>query len=122
MALQASGDYHYCDAGLDIWRSCGFYEYYQIGSDDEADDTEDGSRKSRELIATGLNSPWGMLYQFAKETGWSMHDILWKVSRPNLLLMMADRPNFKSKGEVVEKGEGKELASMLASKFSNGTH
>jgi len=62
-----------------------------------------------------------MLYQFAKETGWSMHDILWKVSRPNLLLMMADRPNFKKKGEVVEKGEGKELASMLASKFSNGT-
>jgi hypothetical protein len=121
VALQASRDLHDGHHSVDLWRSSGFYEYYQIGSDDEADDTEDGSGKSRELIATGLNSPWGMLYQFAKESGWSMHDILWKVSRANLLLMMADRPNFKKRSEVTQKGEGQELASMLASKFSNGT-
>ncbi|UAB84975.1 hypothetical protein INR75_02795 [Zunongwangia sp. SCSIO 43204] len=42
-----------------------------------------------------MHSPWGMLYQLVHETGWSWHTILWKVTRANLLLMMADRSNFK---------------------------
>jgi hypothetical protein len=63
-----------------------------------------------------MHSPWGMLYQICKETGWTWHYVLWKVSRPNLMLMMADRPNFKNSKDVVKKVDGKGLGSMLKNK------
>jgi hypothetical protein len=38
-----------------------------------------------------MHSPWGIFFQIIKETGWSLHYVLWKISRTNLMLMMADR-------------------------------
>ena len=42
-----------------------------------------------------------------------MHDVLWKVSRANLMLMMADQAQWKNSKDVVKKVDGKGLASML---------
>lgn len=52
-----------------------------------------------------------MLYQIVKETGWSWHYILWKVSRANLLLMLADQSNFKTikKTEEAKADTGENL-------------
>ena len=73
----------------------GFYKYYQIGTSDEANNTEDGSTDAGELIQVGINSPWGIFFEIIKETGWSWHDVLWNVNRANLMLMMSDRSRFK---------------------------
>lgn len=63
-----------------------------------------------------------MLYQIVHDTGWSWHYILWKVSRANLLLMMADRSNFKHiKGEEAEIEEsGADLFNRMKSKKDLG--
>ncbi|WP_425628875.1 hypothetical protein [Cellulophaga lytica] len=42
------------------------------------------------------------MFQIVKETGWTWHYILWKVTRANIMLMMADRSHFKS-GEKQEQ-------------------
>jgi len=60
-----------------------------------------------------MHSPWGLLYQIVKETGWTWHQVLWKVSRTNMLMMMADRPNFISKKAAPEKKSGGDLAAQL---------
>jgi hypothetical protein len=46
-----------------------------------------------------------------KETGWSWHDVLWKVSRANWMLMLADRPGFKKAKK--KKVSPKELRRIL---------
>ncbi|MDO6808084.1 hypothetical protein Q4603_05675 [Zobellia galactanivorans] len=60
-----------------------------------------------------MHSPWGMLYQFMKETRWSLNDLLWKVTLVNLMLMMADRPNYKKREEVALPDSGKNLAARF---------
>jgi len=47
-----------------------------------------------------------------------MHEILWKVSRANLMLMMADRPNFKhvKKEDQVIKETGADLKNRFKPK------
>jgi len=63
-----------------------------------------------------MHSPWGVIYQIVKETGWSWHYILWKVSRANIMLMIADRSVFKTKPDGEEKvveDTGQGLAKRL---------
>ncbi len=60
-----------------------------------------------------MHSPWGTLYQLIKETGWTRHEILWNISHANLMLMMADRPNFKKQEEVAVPDTGAGLASRF---------
>lgn len=57
-----------------------------------------------------------MLYQIVKETGWSWHYVLWKISRANILLMVADQSNVKSVAEGEEEPI-KASGSALASKY-----
>lgn len=56
-----------------------------------------------------------MLYQVVKETGWSWHTVLWRISRPNLIMLLADRPQMmrEKKAEKVKEVSGKELARAL---------
>ncbi len=46
-----------------------------------------------------------MIYQIVHDTKWSLHEVLWKVSRANLLLMMADRSNFMNTKDIEEVKE-----------------
>jgi len=64
-----------------------------------------------------------MLHQIIKETGWTWHYVLWKVSRANILLMMADRSHisYKKKGtgaydEPVKMDTGAGFAERLKNK------
>lgn len=65
-----------------------------------------------------MHSPWGVLFEIIKETGWTRHYVLWKVSRANLMLMMADRSRLK----YGQKGDAEEAelstGSSLAKKFN----
>lgn len=50
-----------------------------------------------------------MIFQIVKETGWTYHQVLWKVSRANIMMMLADRSEFKEAKDVVVESTGKEL-------------
>lgn len=64
-----------------------------------------------------MNSPWGVLYHLVKETGWSLHTLLWKVSRINLDMMLLDQPGSKYVKNKYAKGSGKDLAAKLRAKM-----
>jgi hypothetical protein len=67
----------------------------------------------------GLHSPWGMLFEIIKQTGWTWHYVLWKVSRANLLLMIADQAYIKTKKEPkVKEGNGASLFQKIKSKHA----
>lgn len=55
-----------------------------------------------------MHSPWGVKFQILKETNLSWHEAMWKVSRANQLLMLADRSSFKEKSKLVIVESGKE--------------
>ncbi len=42
----------------------------------------------------GSHSPFGILWQIASATGWSLRHIMWKVNYQTLLLMAADAPRY----------------------------
>lgn len=64
-----------------------------------------------------MNSPWGILFQIIKETGWTLHDVLWKISRTNIMLMMADRSQARY-GKNNEEEEAIEMSgSELLKKY-----
>jgi hypothetical protein len=50
-----------------------------------------------------MHSPWGKIYAIMKDTGYTMHEIMWKVSWINLQLMQADSPAFRSKNKSAIK-------------------
>lgn len=58
-----------------------------------------------------MHSPFGFYYQVAKEFGWSMHEILWKVPRAQLQLMLADKPHLKKLR--VKKGTKAKLQELF---------
>jgi len=118
MALQAKRNFWHRDHAAALWWHCGFYKYYQIGSDDEDDEPETGSGDTGELIQTGMHSPWGTIYQIVKETGWSWHYVLWKVSRLNIMLMMADRPGFR-RGKKVKRVSSQDMAAHYRAKYGS---
>jgi hypothetical protein len=67
-----------------------------------------------------MNSPFGVLYQIVKETGWTMHYILWKVGWSTIMMMLADRPGFKKgkgKEKEVKKGSSADLKNLIKRKY-----
>lgn len=41
-----------------------------------------------------MNSSWGVIFQVVKETGWSWHYVLWKISWFNIQMMIKDQPSY----------------------------
>lgn len=58
----------------------------------------------------GSHSPFGLLWQIASTTGWSLHYLMWKVNYPTLLLMASDAPRYVQKKKKQQKGKGNALA------------
>jgi len=77
----------------------------------------------------GSHSPFGFIWQIASQTGWSVHDILWKVPYPTLLMMMSDAPRYltaeelkrqKVKGKGLKvKNEGQNALGFFQTRLSN---
>ena len=81
----------------------GFREYYRIvGGDEsaEADDSEPLKEGELRTKYEGSHSLFGMLWQVAQATGWSVDYMLWGVNWETLVLMLADAPRYvKVKGK-----------------------
>lgn len=75
-----------------------FSDYYQLGGTDQPDETEFEPIRKRELkgYTEGPHSPFGLVWQVATATGWTLRYILWRVPYPLLLLMAQDAPRYVS--------------------------
>lgn len=91
-----------------------FYDYYQLGGNDESDETELEPFKQRELkgYTEAPHSPFGLVWQVATATGWTIDYILWKVPYPMLLLMAKDTPRYIS----VEEQNKRKYKEMMKKK------
>ena len=80
-------------------RHPGFYIYYSLGRGYESVSAREPTKKSdkRELrtVLEGSHSPFGIIWQIASATGWSVHYILWRVNFQTLTLMLADAPHYE---------------------------
>nr|WP_302830029.1 hypothetical protein [uncultured Bacteroides sp.] len=61
------------------------------------------------------HSPFGLVWQVATATGWSIDYILWKVPYPMLLLMAKDAPRYVS-AEERKKRKYKEMMKKMQKK------
>jgi hypothetical protein len=52
-----------------------------------------------------MHSPWGFLFAVIKETGWKWHYVLWKVSKLNIMLMLADQPQWKNEKDIIQRSD-----------------
>lgn len=66
-------------------------------------------QKKRELKSRweGSHSPFGIIWQVAAETGWSMYYIKWKINYQTLL-MKADVPRYIEDSKADETGKAGE--------------
>lgn len=72
-----------------------FGKYYQIGRGDEPDSAQSEPKKTeRELkgYTEPAHSPFGLVGQIARDTGWSVDYIMRGVNYPMLMLMWQDFP------------------------------
>src|SRR5690606_19803607 len=102
-----------------IWWANGFYDYYQIhqGVEDYVPGESGPKEKEGELVPYGMHSPWGIIQQVIKETGWTWHYVLWRVSWANIMMMMADRPGMRR--QTVKKVD-KDSIKTHRQRFNNG--
>ena len=105
----------------------GFYEYYRIGREDRSlpvrNEPPQKSRKGElRTVYESSHSPFGIVWQIASATGWSVHYILWKVNFQTLAMMLADAPHYRSvPAECTEAGSatGKpDTAQLFQSKLN----
>ncbi len=97
-----------------------FYEYYQIDRGDQSDEIETeptpNKRGKKEELKTqyeGSHSLFGVVWQIAATTGWSVKYILWGVNYQALRVMLADAPRYVKK----KKKSGKtDLVGLFQSK------
>ena len=81
------------------------------------------SRKGElRTVYESSHSPFGIVWQIASATGWSVHYILWKVNFQTLAMMLADAPHYRSvPAECTEAGSatGKtDTAQLFQSKLN----
>jgi len=77
-------------------------QYYQVNNgsaDDDAEDDEDDSLSHEEKGVKGhyegSHSPFGLIYQIARDTGWTVDYIL-SLPHATLVMMLADAPRYVS--------------------------
>ena len=102
-----------------------FLDYYQIGADDECDDSPFEPWNNRELKGhtEGPHSPFGLIWQIASATGWTPRYIMWNISYPMLLLMAADTPRYVDTKEAQKKArrnycKGKQALDFFQTRLS----
>lgn len=60
-----------------------------------------------------------MIYMVMEKLHMSWHEIMWKRSWINIVLMIADSPKTVKKETVVQKATGREMAERHAQKHKN---
>lgn len=106
-ALPAPASGHPADDGtLDNGRQpfggTRFLQLYQVDIGSEDNETEDTDLSHNEKGVKGhfesSHSPFGLIYQIAKDTGWSLEYIR-KIPYATLIMMLSDAPRYISKKE-----------------------
>lgn len=105
----------------------GFYEYYRIGRKDQSlpvrDEPPHKSRKGElRTVYESSHSPFGIVWQIASATGWTLHYILWKVNFQTLAMMLADAPHYETlpakRAGVTSPEESPDTAQLFQSKLN----
>ena len=105
----------------------GFYEYYRIGRKDKSlpvrDEPPHKSRKGElRTVYESSHSPFGIVWQIASATGWTLHYILWKVNFQTLAMMLADAPHYVTlpakRTGVTSPEESPDTAQLFQSKLN----
>ena len=105
----------------------GFYEYYRIGRKDKSlpvrDEPPHKSRKGElRTVYESSHSPFGIVWQIASATGWTLHYILWKVNFQTLAMMLADAPHYETlpakRTGVTSPEESPDTAQLFQSKLN----
>ncbi|MGL5682635.1 MAG: hypothetical protein ACRDDZ_06195 [Marinifilaceae bacterium] len=64
----------------------------------------------------GSHSPFGLIWQLATTTGYSIHYLLWKINYTTLTMMLADAPKLVDKKH---KRKGKKALEFFQTKLNN---
>jgi len=111
-SVVCSGRFHSgCKPALCVFTGyTKFFEYYQIGGEDEPHEAEVEPNRKGELRGhvEGSHSPFGIIWEIAKATGWKVHYIMWKINYQTLILMMSDAVRY-----IEGKKKGKKGGSAL---------
>ena len=99
-----------------IWEDGKFYNYYQIDSEDDEDESDEfgsGIKEESKSHMEGSHSLFGIIWSIQKETGWSHDYVLWGESWFNLQMKLPDVPKRKkgSKTKMIDSEE--ELLEFL---------
>ena len=90
------------DNGIQPFGGTRFFQLYQVDVGDEDNETEDTDLSQDEKGVKGhfesSHSPFGLIYQIAKDTGWSLEYIR-KIPYATLIMMLSDAPRYISKKE-----------------------
>lgn len=82
--------------GIDSKQYSVFYKFYQIDSHPKTHEAEGRSGR-------GLKTLWGSLWSVCTSTGWTLEQILWKISWVNLQMMIVDAPRYSSDEEETDR-------------------
>jgi hypothetical protein len=58
------------------------------------DDKESESEPAEPGELIGMNSPWGVMWNIQKETGWTDEYLLWEIPWINVRMKLADAPHY----------------------------
>jgi len=99
-------------------------QYYQVNNrseDDDAEDEEDSLSHDEKGVKghyEGSHSPFGLIYQIARDTGWTVDYIL-SLPHATLVMMLADAPKYVSgftKEKEVEITSKEQLMGLIKGK------
>ena len=96
-----------------------FYQCYQVNVGNEDDETEDDLSRDGEGVKStieGSHSLFGLIYQVAKDTGWSIEYIM-KIPYATLTMMLADAPRYvRKKDKPIRITSKEQLFGVLGKK------
>jgi hypothetical protein len=98
-------------------------QLYQIHvGDEDYDSTNDLSQDEKGVkgYVETPHSPFGLIYQIAKDTGWSIEYIM-RLPYPTLIMMLSDAPRYVSghKDKPVRITSKEQLFGLLSQKQTN---
>lgn len=117
VACETDDAYGVCARVVGEFGGTGFYDYYQIPARGKCAGGESESGEPGESTdgrVTGLNSPWGMIWNIVTQSGWTYHNVLWGVSWVNLRMMLADAAQYESGKQGGEIREARTAEEELA--------
>lgn len=113
--------------GVQPVRRTRFFKLYQIHVGHADNDAEDNGLSQDEKGVKGRmegsHSPFGLIYQIAKDTGWRVQEIL-DLPYATLVMMLSDAPRYvtEPKEQAVKISSMEQLLGMVGKTNKNNPH